>query len=516
VADVKERKGGLMSIGFRVWLLGAVLLSASVAFCATIDQAEWDAMKKEMATLRKDNDDLKMKFAPVKSSVDKALDGKYGPGSAVTKTGKLTISGLVQVWYYSIENDNKQLFEDKVVNNISDTGEALDNDSFRIRRTELKFGVDINQHVKAEIMIDPAREAGSFPGFASNTGASKRGVNGNLTATRSGDAGGPAGNRLLQDAYIHYHGHIPHHDFKIGQFKPPFGEEGIRSSSQLDFIERSFIGQLGDARDLGLSIHGEWWKERFQYWLNVFDSAGNFHGSGGQQQNRSDDNDEKDFGFRVLARPVWNHERWGSLEIGGSSQFGKHGEAAGSNVIDNAVNGLNRNETWAMRHAIWASYKPGGPVRGWWMRGEWAYFKDRHTPSTVIDLLENDLDANGTQDDGNPFSTQGFYVATGYKLMDGRWSEDVPHWMKGFEFTARYDVFQNVQVADLVTPNQTDVFKTQVYTAGINYYIKNQNAKIMLNYNIVDNPEGRDNAGNRNFRQDVKNNSIVVSFQVAF
>jgi hypothetical protein len=505
----------------------AALMFAVGAARAEVSQADWEALKKEMADLRKDNaeirkqnDELAGKVNPIKSSVDKMLDTKYGPGAAVTtKVGKLQISGLLQVWYYSIQNDTKGLFEDDTLNDIHDTNEANDNDSFRIRRSEIKFIMDINDYVKAEVMIDPAREAQSFPGMSSNTATAKRGLNVNLANVQGGVGAAP---RLLQDAFVEFHHLTPHHDFKIGQYKPPFGEEGIRSSSQLDFVERSMIGQIGDARDQGITAHGEWWGSdgkgagRFQYWLGAFNAPGNFQASGGQFQNRSDDNDAKDFVYRVLVRPLWKNECWGNLELGMSSQFGKHGESGARDPIDTPLNGLNRNTTWAIRHDAWAYYAPGSAVRGLWFRGEWAAYKDRNAPQQVIDLLGQG-GATGdqtTQTNPKPFWSSGWYFATGYKIMDSRWGGDCPHWFKGFEFTFRYDCMTNVTTADLVKPDHTDVFRTNIWTGGINYYIKNHNAKIQANYNIVDNPETGHNP-NRNFH-DVRNDNFVVNFQVAF
>ena len=128
-----------------------------------------------------------------------------------------------------------------------------------MRRTELKFTMDIHENVTAVVMIDPAREAVSFPNITDNQGLFKRRNNiapefdaandppGSTTAVSNVQTGAGAVPRLLQDAYINYHGVIPHHDFTIGQFKPFLGEEGIRSSSQLDFVERSFLGQIGVA-----------------------------------------------------------------------------------------------------------------------------------------------------------------------------------------------------------------------------------------------------------------------------
>jgi hypothetical protein len=519
--------GGAMSIAkwSAVVVLGLVLLADRCA--AEVSQADFDALKKEIADLRKDNDairkkseELASKTTAIKSSTDKALESKYGPGaSVVTKAGKLTISAMVQVWYYSIQNDNKGLFEDDTFNDIHDSNEASDNDSFRIRRTELRFTMDLNEYVGAEIMIDPAREAQTFAGMNVNTATAKRALNTNLANVQAGTGAAP---RLLQDAFVTFRKFVPHHDFRIGQFKAPMGEEALRSASQLDFVERSILGQKFDLRDQGISAHGEWWGDdgkgagRFQYWLGAFNAPGNYHDSGGQFQNRNDDNDEKDFNYRVLVRPLWKNACFGDLELGFSSEMGIHGESSARDPIDTPLNGLNRNQNWAIRHDAWAYYAPGSVAKGWWMRGEWAAFKDRNAPQQVIDLLGQG-GATGdqtTQTNGKPFWASGWYFSTGYKFADSVLAKDLCNWAKKFELTFRYESFGNVTTADLVKPEHTDVFKTQIFTSGFNYYIQGHNAKIQVNYNHIKNPDGDNDNNTRNFHN-VRNDSFIVNFQVA-
>ena len=497
-----------------------------------------DDLRKEVEALRKRLNE-KPSSSPI-GKVDAMTSSKFGPNAAVTtKTGKLQIGGLLQIWNYSIENDeraNLDVFDDRSSSvGVGGTGEVRDNNGYRIRRSEIKFTMDIHENITAHVMIDPARQATSFAPLPSNQGLFKSDVD---VAPEFDDANGPGlgstaqvlavqtgagrNNSLLQDAYINYHGVIPHHDFTIGQFKPKIGEEGIRNSAYLDFAERAMITQGNDLRDLGVEVHGTWWDDRVQYWAGLFDGAGNFFNTGGDFQNRSDDNDAKDFTGRILVRPIWNCGPWGSMELGYSGQFGTHGEA-GDDTADGSgpINGLNRNQSAAIRHGAWAYYKPMGPVRGWWLRGEYGYQKDRTTPLSV-NVFALGSGPNGEQAAPGPFSRDGWFFSTGYKLSDSFFAERLSKggfWnrlMEPVEFTFRYETFQNIITQDLVNPDRhSDQFGTNVWTAGVNYYVKAYNMRVQVNYMVVDEDDDRINNAARDFRE-VNNNIFIVTYQVAF
>ena len=535
----------------RIRGLVAVLVAAMTVFINCATRAEDNS--KEIQALQQDIETLRRQLREsnqggVRSTVDKALESKYGPGATVTtKTGKLVVGGLIQVWYTGIQNDTRGLFDDKKVNTVQDTNEAQDNDSFRVRYAEIKFTMDIHENVSAVVMIDPAREANSFPDLPHQQGLFKRANQvapeyDNLNGPGLGDTssvqnvqfGGGIVPRLLQDAYINYHGVVPHHDFTIGQFVPKFGEEGVRSDAQLDFAERSFVGKIGNSRDMGVQIHGSWWDKecgcestgegRLQYWLGAFNGTGNYYLSAGPSYNRSDDNSQKDFLQSVLVRPLWKHDTWGSLELGGSSEFGTHGESGGRDPIANPVNGLNRKHTFATRFDAFASYAPGTFLKGWWLRGEWQRLQDRNAPGTVVDLTGNggtDIGNFGTgsgmaQSNGKPFASRAWTFSTGYKVSESAFVDcNMWYFLKPMEFTFRYDEAENIQIADPVRPDHTDVFRTRIYTVGMNYYIKGHNAKIQGNYNFVNEPSGLERGGLVNFHN-VKNDNFIISFQVAF
>ncbi|MCZ7648997.1 MAG: OprO/OprP family phosphate-selective porin [Planctomycetota bacterium] len=521
----------------RLAVLFVVAMVSLTSAYAEVSDKDFSDVKKEIEGLRARlaQKNVTPSTAGPIGRANALIDNKYGPNATVTtKDGKLTMSGLIQVWWTNIQNDTKDFTD--LPPGSGNSNEFFDNDSYRVRRAELKFTLDITPHITAVIMVDPTGqdEFNSFPGSPTNQGIIVKGSQSNsfMTLVRarnpifgqsssSSDFGNPilsgttdttrgrvqngtvVANRLLQDAYINYHPHfMPQHDFTIGQFKPPMSEEGWRNTGQLDFAERAMINQFPNQRDLGIMVHGTWWEGRFQYWLGAFDSPGSFHNSFGSYQNRSDDNDAKDVAWRLMVRPVWHQENWGSLELGFSRQDGVHGEAGKGGFLSGApVDGLSFQETHAYRQWAWAWYRPGWVMRGFWLRGEYGKMKDRYQPIF--------------QDSPQPYDRTGWYAAVGYHLGQSIWADKlesggwITKYMKDLEFAMRYEEFQNMLIQDDGGGKErTNAYKTSVLTLGLNYYWKGHNVRSQLNYSFVNEVESSP------IIREVDNNQLILTHQV--
>lgn len=526
---------------------GRILLLCLVAASCTLTRAgssDTEELRREIDSLRKmlnTNPDGQSTTINSVDAVSECHSCNQCNHDVTTRAGKLEIGGLLQIWEQQIFNDRRDVF--------GNTGGGLtNNDSYRVRRAELKFTMNITECISAVVMFDPAREATSFPEAPSNQGLFKSTpanlaiINGQpLANTIVGQVQTGAGtsNRILQDAYINFHDLVPHHDFTIGQFKPPAGEEGVRSSANLDFCERAMCTQLNDLRDLGAQFHGSWWEDcetkigRLQYWGGVFDGAGNYFGTTGtvdaannyvpgygQFQNRSDDNDSKDVAGKIMVRPLWTDCIWGRLELGAWGQFGRHGESGDLSIDGTApVNGLNRLRTNAHRWGAWALYKPMGCLRGLWTRGEYGEVRDRTVPLSV-DGFALGSGPFGEQAAPNPFKRDGWYAAVGYKLTDSIFADRLSKGgffntlIQPVEFAARYERFGNIIVEDNAAPDaRTDVYHTDVITLGVNYYVWAYKHRIQVNYLNV--REVIDRAHHPGFRN-TGNNGLIMSYQIAF
>jgi hypothetical protein len=124
--------------------------------------------------------------------------------------GELKLSGLIQGWY------------------LADDTEGANN-TFRIRRVEIKLSGKITPNWGFEVMIDPSKSQDFATGKDS---------------------------KILQDAAISFIG-LKGHEIALGQKKITFTDEGVRSSSELDFAERAqIIRAVSDRREAGLFYKG--------------------------------------------------------------------------------------------------------------------------------------------------------------------------------------------------------------------------------------------------------------------
>lgn len=133
------------------------------------------------------------------------------------------VSGLVQVWYTQMLDTNLRLNAAAPGGYYNLRSEFREN-TFSIRRTEIKFSGNLVPGVDFEAMMDPS-----------------------ISTSTSNPS-------ILQDAAIilkPFEGL----ELKAGQFKNLQTYEGVKSSSELIFAERSQLGRtFGDKRDRGAAL----------------------------------------------------------------------------------------------------------------------------------------------------------------------------------------------------------------------------------------------------------------------
>jgi hypothetical protein len=202
------------------------------------------------------------------------------------------ISGLGQLWYHQMMDNNLRLNGPVANRNpLSNTAgpynlrSQMRENGFTIRRVEVKFAGNATDKVEYEIMVDPQ-------------------INNN----------GNSANITLQDFSAKYK--LPANiEVKVGQFKNLQTLEGMTSSSELLFAERSQMArQFGDVRDRGIvgSIgFGDPKSFTGRFHLGMFN---------GNVKNEQDNNAQKD----VVARLEMNYGKvhaFGAYTLQGSTNL---------------------------------------------------------------------------------------------------------------------------------------------------------------------------------------------------
>ena len=230
-------------------------------------------------------------------------------------------------------------------------------------------------------------------------------------------------------------------NLKFGQYKTHFGWEQILSDTKTLTIERSLPNdRLTDGRQIGASVTGALLEKRLSYAVGVF------NGSGVNTSNNDDDQ------FMTTARvqgtalkTEWN--KWAvEANVGANVLvsrdtsvsktgfgFGTATTAAGTNIFE------GRRAAWGVDTQVKV-----GPfdVQAEYLR---SYFEPKNnTPS-------NDTIADG------------FYITTGYYILP-----------KQFQAILRWETFDPHE-------GRADD-RTDVWTFGLNYYLKGDDLKLMANY----------------------------------
>jgi hypothetical protein len=241
--------------------------AAIAALRAKIEQqaAQVEALRAELARLEANLRSRDAAPAPAPAPAPAAP-----PPAPTVKFG-----GLLQGWYMA--------------------GDAGFNDTFRIRRAELKVSGEMARKFGWVVMIDPSKSLTVSSGTVNQA------------------------SRVLQDAFITVAG--PHGTtVQAGQYRIPLSREGVESAASLDTVERALFlsdrtrnGNYGDIRDIGLSLKGTLAK-RYDYHVGVFNSSG-------ESQNETDRDERKAVVGKLVATVV------PGLRLGASGAWGGPEEA---------------------------------------------------------------------------------------------------------------------------------------------------------------------------------------------
>lgn len=244
----------------------------AVLFATAGQGRSWAAeADEEIAQLKKQLAEIQARLKTLEEEREK--EKKAAPVQA--GYGKVKFNGLAQNWFQ---------------------GNVHGNDTYRLRRMELKFSGEINEQMKWAVMLDPAKRL-SLNTTTTPVATPTGGVASVLNSASVNDRGA-----ILQDAFVTYTVN-PHLQFDLGQEKIPLSLEGLQSSASLETIERTLFitgpragstPGYGDVRDVGLQVKGKYDPVEFQ--LALLNGVGD-------GQNATDTNDLCDFVGRIVAHP---------------------------------------------------------------------------------------------------------------------------------------------------------------------------------------------------------------------
>jgi phosphate-selective porin OprO/OprP len=177
---------------------------------------------------------------------------------------------------------------------------------------------------------------------------------------------------------------VPEVGIRVGQFKVPFSQESLASSSDLDTINRSTPEEKlapgrdngMNGRDIGAALFGKY--SVFEYTLGVFNGSG---------IDKKDDNDKKDIGGRLLIRPV------DFLAVGAAFYRGQRFMSAGQPGLDRNRTGLELavlHDPFSLKSEYIFAKDDKLERSGWYVQGGWFLMPKKLQAVLKVDAYDKD------------------------------------------------------------------------------------------------------------------------------
>lgn len=276
----------------------------------------------------------------------------------------------------------------------------------------------------------------------------------------------------LNEAFLESR-HLPFARIRVGQYKVPFSLSNLKSSSQLDFVSRSFIVEnFSPNYDIGAMIFGEGVAKSFDYAVGVFNGTG---------PNKRDNNNSKTFVARLVVSPfsALKNTAFEKFYAGGSFARGKQ-----NNDIGNTNYQLfTETPVYTFNDSI----RQQGTTRVYGYDLEWLV-KNISVKGEYLNYWAENLAKNATPFD---FAANGFYVTATYVLTaeEKKRNENVkpkkPFDPKkggwgAFELAARYEK-ANLSNTVVRAGMAGGLDGLRAGTVGLNWYL-NDDVKVVMNY----------------------------------
>ena len=344
---------------------------------------------------------------------------------------KLTLGGFIQT---QIEAGDVLAFEGRF-----GTGSNEIKDRFRIRRARLNVSGDYKEDFDFKLEGEFTQTDATFT-VRDTTG---RTLGSNSTRTSFG----------ATDLFVNWH-RLPELNVKVGQFKAPFGLEQLTSDTRLYTNERSLVtSALTPERQIGVMFWGEpfarLWPEQKEL---LSYSAGVFNGTG--RNITVNDNNE----FMYVGRLEVLAMKSQILNYDVSVKLGANGFSSRDDAGTTISPLLRENSDGS----IAAFTLPSAARQG-------AYGFDASLHLGPFDLVAEYLServrpriVNGIAPLFTGFHSDGYYVQGSYFVIP-----------KKLQLVAKWESFN---------PDQLPADDIHSLTAGLNYYLKGDEIKLLANY----------------------------------